>query len=348
MRSDKLFHNGYALLIGVGADLPVTIKDATALFQMLVDPGRASFPPRQVQLLTEANADRQSIFQAFDRLTEQANSDPDATVIVYYSGHGGRIMLSGESIGYFLVPYGYDPDQRSHTAISGSEFTTKIEAVKARKLVVLLDCCHAGGVPKSQSPNEAFSRSPLPPNLLNVLVTGSGRVVVASCHEGEYSYTGIPYSTFTTCLLEALAGEGAVSNDGFARILDILIYLFEHVPKRAPGPQHPLVKKVLDLGDNFPICYYAGGSKQTFHSDQNSDLSLVRSATRHQRRLERKIDAFEQEWALRSEKIKRLRTAAVIETDTAVLFKLEQQLLAEEIALSQIGSELDTIDAALQ
>ncbi|NMG09307.1 caspase family protein [Brasilonema sp. UFV-L1] len=345
--TNQTFANGYALLIGVGADLGITVKDATALRDVLVNPNQAAYPPNQVNLLTETSATRQEILKAFDQLIEQVNQNPDATVIIYYSGHGGRIERTNE---YFLVPYGYNPSQRADTAISGLEFTEKIEAIQARKLVVLLDCCHAGGVPALKETGETFVKSPVPPDLLNMLGTGSGRVVVASSREDEYSYTGQPYSAFTDCLLEALQGKAAKEKDGYARILDVMIYLFDHVPKRASGPQHPFVNKVLDLGDNFPLCYYAGGSKflpgETLVAEVNSTTSALTAGQK--RRLAQKRDTLEAEWDLRSEKVKRMRDALAIETGTAVKFQLEKQLLDEEAQLARLGDELDEIEQVLQ
>ncbi|MEH2120662.1 caspase family protein [Nostoc sp.] len=102
--TNQTFTNGYALLIGVGADLPVTVLDATALKDILIDPSRAAYPPEQVTLLTETSATRQNILAAFDEIIAQVNQNPDATVIIYYSGHGGRIQRTNE---YFLVPFGY-------------------------------------------------------------------------------------------------------------------------------------------------------------------------------------------------------------------------------------------------
>ncbi|BAY19991.1 peptidase C14 caspase catalytic subunit p20 (plasmid) [Anabaenopsis circularis NIES-21] len=345
--TNATFSNGYALLIGVGADLPVTVKDATALKDVLIDPKCAAYPPAQVTLLTETTATRQNILAAFDQIISEVNQNTDATVIIYYSGHGGRIKRTNE---YFLVPYGYDPSQRANTAISGLEFTQKIEAITARKLVVLLDCCHAGGVPALKEPGEIFVKSPLPPELLNVLGTGSGRVVVASSREDEYSYTGQPYSAFTDCLLEALQGKAAVNKDGYARILDILVYLFDQVPKRASGPQHPFVNKVLDLGDNFPLCYYAGGSKFLPGEVATIESSPIPSSltTGQQRRLQQKLDALQTEWGIRSQKIKRMRADLAIEAGTAVKFQLEQQLLDEESKLAHLSDELERIESALQ
>ncbi|MBD2614680.1 caspase family protein [Nostoc punctiforme FACHB-252] len=345
--TNQTFINGYALLIGVGADLPVTVKDATAIQDILIDQSRAAYPPEQVILLTETSATRQNILAAFDQIITQVNQNPDATVIIYYSGHGGRIQRTNE---YFLVPFGYDPSQRAQTAISGVEFTQKIEAITARKLVVFLDCCHAGGVPALKEPGETFVKSPLPAELLNILGTGSGRVVVASSREDEYSYTGQPYSAFTDCLLEALQGKAAVNKDGYARILDILIYLFDRVPKTASGQQHPFVNKVLDLGDNFPLCYYAGGSK--FLPGEIPTIETSPSSTGlttgQRRRLQQRLDTLQPEWDRRSQKIKQMRADLAIEAGTAIKFQLEQQLLDEEAKLANLSDELEKIESALE
>ncbi|AUB37290.1 putative protein, containings caspase domain [Nostoc flagelliforme CCNUN1] len=37
------FKNGYGLLISVGADLPVTVKDVTAIGDRLIDSDRAAY-----------------------------------------------------------------------------------------------------------------------------------------------------------------------------------------------------------------------------------------------------------------------------------------------------------------
>ncbi|MBD2773594.1 hypothetical protein [Iningainema tapete] len=76
--TNQTFANGYALLIGVGADLPVTVKDATAVQDVLLDPSRAAYPLEQVKLLTESSATRQEILNAFDQLIEQVNQNEEA------------------------------------------------------------------------------------------------------------------------------------------------------------------------------------------------------------------------------------------------------------------------------
>ena len=53
--------DGYALIIGVGADLPVTVTDATAVAGQLRDPQRCAYDPSRVRLLTEGAATRAGI-----------------------------------------------------------------------------------------------------------------------------------------------------------------------------------------------------------------------------------------------------------------------------------------------
>lgn len=341
----EAFTQGHALIIGVGADLPATVKDATALRDVLVDSNRAAYPLSQVELLTEANASRQHILEAFDRLINRVEKDSTSTVIIYFSGHGGRIEHADSSRDYYILPYGYNSGPWTTTAISADVFTSEVEAIKAQKLVVILDCCHAAAIPGIKAPGEVFIKSPV--DLINMLGTGSGRVVIASSHEQEFSYTGTPYSVFTSCLLEAMAGKAAVNKDGYARILDVLIYLFDQVPKRAPGPQHPMLRRALDLGDNFPLCYYAGGSKTVAGTSTSNVPSGSAISAGQRRRLQQQLDGLQAEWDLRAEKVKRMRVALGIEDSVAPKFRLERQLLDEEVALASLSGQMEDVERRL-
>ncbi|HEU5381674.1 MAG TPA: caspase family protein [Ktedonobacteraceae bacterium] len=345
------FAHGYALLIGVGNDLPVTVKDATVLHDLLIDPAHAGYPAAQVALLTEQKANRESILTAFDKLIQQVNNDPDATVVVYFSGHGGVFRSTAYSTEYFLVPYGYDPEYHENTAISDHEFTKSIEAIKARKLIVLLDCCHAGGMPLLKSAETTFEKSSVPSGLLQALQAGGGRVVVASSQDQEASYTGTPYSVFTTCLIEALSGKAALKKDGMARILEVLAYLFDQVPRRTEDKQHPFVNKMLNLDENFPLCYYAGGDKSvpgetTPGISIRSNLTVLTNGKR--RRLETEQQQKQKIWGLYNEKIQRLYEALAVDTEPLTRFKHERELLQAQTDLQQLTDELDVIERLLQ
>lgn len=250
----ELFIEGHALVIGVGADLPNTIEDARGLAGIIKDPGRCAYPPEQVRLLTGPTADRLGIMAELDQLAN--NCDEKATVVVYFSGHGYQIKSSfGES--YFLMPYGYDINRLSQTAISGSEFVDKLKAIRVQKLLLLLDCCYAGGLSDMKAPDLKFNKAPLPPEAHSLLVQGLGRVIIASSQADEVSYTGKPYSAFTAALIEALCGTGMCKKDGYVRVADLAMYIGKIVPQCTDNLQNPILN--FDSADNFVLAYYAGG-----------------------------------------------------------------------------------------
>src|SRR5512136_2428598 len=105
------FSQGYAVVVGAGADLPVTVGDATAVAALLRDTDRCAYPPGQVCLLTGTEARRDAVLSALDWLAEAAG--PEATAIVYFSGHGM------ETPDYYLIPNGYARTDLPGTAIPG-------------------------------------------------------------------------------------------------------------------------------------------------------------------------------------------------------------------------------------
>lgn len=265
---NKKFDNGYALLIGVGNDLPITVKDANAVGNVLQN--QAAYPPSQVQIVTEAAASREGILKAFDDLIAQTKNNQDATVMVYYSGHGGFIDLPEGKKQYFLVPNDFDRNNIKDKWITSEEFSAKINTISSKKLVVLLDCCHAAGIPKSIVKKFNFTKAA--ETLVEQLDKGSGKVVMASSKDDEESliYANEPYSTFTHSLIEALNGKALHRNDGYVRILNVVDYLLEKVSKRTNGKQNPYLKKVENLNENFAVCALGTTSKEDSDSEDNN------------------------------------------------------------------------------
>ncbi len=254
-----IFQNAHALIIGVGADLPNTIDDANGLAAILRDEGRCAYPPSQIHQLTGPSATRAAILTALDALAQSCALHPASCILVYFSGHGYQVSTSA-SDAYFLLPYGYDVHRLKQTAISGAEFTAKLRAIPAQKLLVLLDCCHAGGVGDAKAPGLEFAKSPLPPETLALLAEGKGRVLIASSKEDELSYAGKPYSAFTLALIESLSGVGVARQDGFVRVADVALHAREVVPGRTKGKQHPILH--FEHADNFALAFYASGDTQ--------------------------------------------------------------------------------------
>jgi uncharacterized caspase-like protein len=264
----EFFDRGHALVIGVGADLPVTETDARGLADLLRDPARCAYPQGQVTLLTGSSATRVAILDSLDALAQAAA--PETTTLVYFSGHGLELP------DYYLIPFGCDPGNLISTAISGAEFTTRLGAIRSQKLLVLLDCCHAGGQAEAAAKEVPGLKSPLPPGAIVELERGQGRVVIASSRRDELSWTGHPYSVFTGALLEALAGYGSFERDGYARVLDAALWVGRQVPERTKDRQHPIIK-ASHLENNFALAYYAAGDIQPKKLDWASRPPLITS-----------------------------------------------------------------------
>jgi hypothetical protein len=343
-----LFNDGYALLIGVGADLPETVRDAKSLYDLFTDRNRAAYPPKQVTLLKEDTAKRENVLDEFDKFIERVNTNPNSTALVYYSGHGGEYEHAHQATEYFLCPYGYDPDHFEATALTGIAFTNKIQALKSKKLIVILDCCHAGGIPSFKSPGEKFTKSAAPPTLLQALQGGTGQVVIASSYSDELSLGGMPNSVFTTVLLEALEGKAARTADGYARVLDVLSYLFDQVPKRAaPHSQHPFVNRIVGLSNNFELCYYAGGAKSApAVSPAARPLIPYDSWELHKLEVERK--ALRPAYDLRAEKIGFLEGELPLQVSPMARFAVMKELAREKSEYAELQARLDEIESVLK
>jgi len=270
--------NAYALLIGVGDDLPTTIKDATAVYNILVDDKLAGYPEENVLLITNEEADRDGILNAFDFLIE--NTDEDSSVLLFYSGHGGQYEQNDISK-YFLQPYGMIADQYEETWVSAEELKEKINAIASRRLVFFLDCCHAEGMTKgglfsgtNNSENKDKDKvTENPEGLAQKIDNDKGISIVSSCREDQLSYIleGDKNSLFTKCLLQVLKAEHKKHyDDEFVRISEVIQYIFRKVPEMQPE-QRPYVN--LQIYDDFILSNIPEDYKQYIDTSPRQDLS---------------------------------------------------------------------------
>jgi hypothetical protein len=351
-RVSQTFTHGHALLIGTGGNLPETVKDVERLAELLKDPQRAGYPQEQVRALVGPQASRAGVLKELNDLIARVKADPGATAIVYFSGHGVESLPAHGPPTYALLMGDYDPKQFLNTSLSGQQFTEKIQAIQAQKLLVMLDCCHAQGIPgvKDEPGGPQLQPAPLP-RPLEQLALGSGQVILASCQAGQKSYTDGEHSLFTRVLLEALQGRGAAAADGYVRILQVISYLMAEVPKRAAthGAQNPVLKKVLDLGDNFPLCFYAGGAKDVpglalppLPAPPPQPASPFLS-----KKLEAELSSLTAQWELLSGGLDALRQALAIEVNPALRLQFQFQSLGKEAEIAALEQRILATEAAL-
>lgn len=259
----ELFDNGYALIIGI-ANYPrigklsqTVLKDAEDLSEVLKDTC-CGYPDSHIRQLLDSQATARGIRAGLQWLSERASKDD--TAVFFFSGHGGRVE-NGSKIDNYLIPYDTELHNLKDTAIDGQELTMLLQQIRAGRLLVLFDSCHAGGVGEIKESDltlVANLKSGLNEQLYDQLGQGNGRVIIASSRSDEYSWVlpDMQNSLFTHYLLEALRGSIPTRGDGLIRIFDLFDYVSQHVNERYPA-QHPILK--AELEDNFAISLYLGG-----------------------------------------------------------------------------------------
>jgi hypothetical protein len=255
-------NNAHALVIGIANykyinKLPLAVlNDAQDIHDLLIDPQYCGYPKGNVQLLKDNEATQAAVRQALKDLASR--SDKDSTVYLYISSHGGRVE-SGPYAGEYLLPveaYTTSEDAIAKTSISDAEFTKALSKIPARKVVVVLDCCHAGGIGQPKDATAPTIKA-LPDSYYAKLAEGRGRVILASSRSDEVSYVppDAKNSVFTRHLLDGLQG-GAPGPGGVIRIFDLFRYVQPKVTADQPN-QHPFFKAALEV--DFPVALYLGG-----------------------------------------------------------------------------------------
>jgi hypothetical protein len=258
--------HGAALVVGVSAyqriaPLPPA-RDADDVAAALRDPALCGYAGERVELRVDADATRAAVLDGLDRLAARAG--PDASVFIYFSGHGGRVEDGPLADCYFMTVEASwrSPEELARTAISGRELSQRLRAIPAARVTVVLDCCRAGGLaePKDAAPAPSGpALAPgLPPQALAALARGRGRAVLAASLADGFAYAataGRRDSVFTHHLLEGLRG-GAGGTGGVIRVCDLFDYVQRHVAAEVPQ-QRPVFK--AELEENYALALYRGG-----------------------------------------------------------------------------------------
>lgn len=263
-----MFSHGYALLIGVDKNqigklaLPVVAKDVERLKEVIIHPDRCAYPEDNVRVLTAEDATRANILIALAWLAKKLEQDKSGneTAIIYYSGHGHRTK-SGE---FFLLPYDMIlPVTRN--ALPAPTFAEIIGGIKPRRLLVVLDCCHAGGMElKGDLDEDIIESTAITSQTLGFaeLTKGEGRAVLSSSQSNEESWIrqDCKMSVFTYHLTEALIGQAGRVGAQEVLVTEVMDYVARKVPETTASernvPQTPVFKF---NGTAFPIALIMGG-----------------------------------------------------------------------------------------
>ncbi len=257
--------NAHALVVGIANYRavnplpPSVLKDAQDIRDTLVSPNYGGYKTEHVQLLLDQAATGEALRQALHDLA--VRSDEESNVFLYLSSHGGR-LASGPHAGEYILPVDvdYTTDARiAETAISDADLTDALRAIPARKVTVVFDCCHSGGIGQPKDATAPSMVNGLSDRTYDRLKQGRGRAILASSRGDELSWIlpGAQNSLFTQHLLDALHGA-APGHGGLIRIFDLFDYVQPKVTSDQPN-QHPIFK--AEIEENYGIALYLGGVK---------------------------------------------------------------------------------------
>lgn len=257
-----------ALVVGIARYANVNplpervLDDAIAMERALTDPEHGLYAPADVLRLPEERATRAGILGALDDLARASTAA--STVLLYVSCHGGSIA-SGVHAGRYLLPIDVEAGSEpalARSAIAGDELTAWLRRLPAGRALVILDCCHAGGIgtPKAISPALALSsfKQGLSAADHGALVSGEDRVILAAARSEEVSWVlrHDDHSLFTKHLLAGLRGKAAARPGGVT-----LFDLYDYVQRRViedGARQHPVFKG--ELTANFLVARAPAGA----------------------------------------------------------------------------------------
>jgi len=269
----QTFAHGYALFVGIGNtyypswSLPVTLKDAQALVSIFTDANLCAYPnnDQHIRLLHDASATRQAIVDGLNWLREKAAADSQATIVVYYSGHGWLDKATGI---YYLIPHDVKPHNVPKSVLAAQSFTGALRAIQARRLLVVIDSCHAEGMAAAKDDHgeidlpPGFTKMTPPKSMIDTLKQGEGRAVFTSSRETQLSYVrpDQTLSIYTYHLIEAFRGAGSREGDMEVHLSNLMNHLGKTVPASAQQFYQQEQTPFFDAAtEDFAVALLRGG-----------------------------------------------------------------------------------------
>ncbi len=209
--------------------------DARAVYELMVDPECGMFPKENVRLLLDAEASKERIWRALSGLRRSAGEND--TVWIYYAGHAAP-----EESNVYWVTYDSDVDDLFGTGLANDQIAKVVDAIRARQLLVLLDCCHAAATSMQKHP----TRTTLTAEDLFAGYQGKGQITLSSSDGREKSVelTEVGHGAFTYFLQKGLRGEADRNGDGVISADELWEYLRHKVTdasQRAGNRQTPVL-----------------------------------------------------------------------------------------------------------
>ena len=249
----------WAVIVGISkykdsriAGLRYASADALSFHDWLVSQHGGGYAQSQVKLLLDSEATAQNIRNALFNWLKQALEEDMVTI--YFAGHGSP--ESPDSLNnLFLLPFDANYTDIASTGFPMWDIETALKRfIKAKKVVVIADACHSGGVGQSfdiaRRGNRGVEINPIGAGLQNLSQVGDGIAVLSASDDKQFSQEGQQWGNghgvFTYYLLKGLNGDADYNKDGRITLGELIPYLSEKVRRETKNAQSPTVAGKFD------------------------------------------------------------------------------------------------------
>lgn len=249
----------WAVIIGISnyqdsriAGLRYSTADARALNDWLLSQKGGRYAPSRVKMFLNSTATAQNIRNALFNWLGQALEED--TVIIYFAGHGSP-QSPDHPQNLFLLPYDAQYDDVATTGFPMWDIETALKRfIKARKVVVIADACHSGGIGNSfdiaRRATRGVTINPISSGIQSLSKVGDGIAVISASDDRQFSQEGKQWGgghgVFTHFLLKGLKGEADYNKDGRITLGELIPYLSEKVRRETSNAQSPTVSGKFD------------------------------------------------------------------------------------------------------
>ena len=215
-------------LTGVGvaeyenlAKLECSAQDIQSVKDLIISGRKGAFSMIIDSVLIDESAKSKQVIQSLDSIV--ATAQPEDTVILMYSGHG----VIGKR-GLYIMTHESDLNELVDTAVNWETVAKKISEIRAKRILLLLNVCHAG----------AFNRSNLAiqKKIRSQLETKPGFTLIASSEALEESVEleDLGLSAFGFSVCKAIEKHGIANSE-------LLFNEISTVIGRYTDRQHPVM-----------------------------------------------------------------------------------------------------------
>jgi len=259
LKSEKPVLYRWALVIGISKykdkrvpELLYARRDAEAFYQWLVSTDGGNYDKSHVMLLCDEQATAGSIRDALFNWLKQPIAED--LVTIYYAGHGSPESPDNLK-NLFLLPYDVNYAKIGSTGFPMWDIETSLNRfIRAKRVIVVADACHAAGVGENFDTALRAGRglkvNPITNGFSGLSDAGDSVCILSAAAASQFSQEGEKWGgghgVFTYFLLQGLSGKADSNHDGHVTVGELTPYISEHVRRATKSAQCPRMAGSFD------------------------------------------------------------------------------------------------------